>query len=147
MFGTLGVSGINNATIPEMLYMIFKYRKKKRVCYYNDRVKMKDEFAILLTDLTSDDSSFSEEMLKNLATKITTSSQENRIETAEQKLGKIERPDNLFFEDDIGKVDKPWEYMTKAERKEALKAEQKAQKKKVTQKRRRVKHVQKKKAK
>lgn len=147
VFGLLGITGINNATIPELLYMILKYQKRKRVCYYNDRVKTQDEFAISLSDLTSDDSKFSEEMLKHLATKITTTSQENRIETAEQRLGNIARPDNLFFEDDIGKVEKPWEYMTKAERKEFLKAEQKQRSKKQVKKKRRVKHVKKKKAK
>lgn len=121
--GMLGCTGINSMTFPEFMAVILRYGKEKKVCYYNSRVKDKDEYLMTVNDLNKKNEMLSTDLLKGFVDKSFTSVKENRIENAMQKYSNIEKPEEMFFEEDVGKIKTPWEYMTGKERKKAKKAE------------------------
>lgn len=96
----IGLFGFKNEPFSAWVKYFIKYKKSMRICYYNTRPK----FEAKPLDLQSDnlDSSI---MLRKQAQEI-----KNKLMSSYTTFNQGTRPDNLFFEDDIGIVDTPDNY-------------------------------------
>ena len=144
ILGYLGVAGINGYTFTQFIKSIIRYRKKKRVCYYNPRIKTEAS--------PYNQESLAEQMLpreklemfyKKVKSGYDAKQRENALDEEKYILSDRE---NMFFEEDSGVIDKPVEYMDNKEYKayrKNLKQEErkkrKAEKKKLREEKRKQK--------
>lgn len=134
--GALFFFGGNNEPFSMWIYHIIKFKKHKRVAYYNSRVKTEKR-----PPLTASEEN--KEVLPR--EKIIAFIDNYKKVTAEKNAQSMTTLENnydganqvMFFEDDIGVVEKPLEYMSKSEikakknqEKQAIKAKNNAKEKK-----------------
>lgn len=119
----LGIHGVNGGTVLQFLQSISRYKKAKRVCYYNPRVKIEKQplFEIAGGEHEKQELLSRENILK-MYEKINKAMQKREQEQAHQNETDIKsNKDNLFFVDDVGILSTPVEYMDKKEYKAYLK--------------------------
>ena len=130
LLGYLGIKGINGYSISQFVRSMMRYRKNKRICYYNPRIKTE---ASPYSINNSAEQMLPREKLEEFYKKARKNYDEKQREQAieEQKHVLTER-ENLFFSDDVGVLDTPVEYMTGKEYREykkKLKKEERQRKK------------------
>ena len=111
----LGIKGINDEPITTFLGNVSKFNKSRRIAYYNPRIRT-DEKSICESESQSDTGVLSKDSIIAVFSKVKKSITERNIEKIEGENEK-DNFDNkhMFFEDDIGIIDKPVEYMTSKE--------------------------------
>ncbi len=117
IFMFIGCEGINGGTLLDYFVELFKFLKNRRTAYYNPRIKVESKQQIFGDTSSRDMLPFEkmQEMYSQWQVKNREKHQQNVVNN------KNESSDELYFEDDIGVVDTPWEYMTKKERKKEIK--------------------------
>lgn len=125
LFGLIfGIRGINDETITQYLSCFFNFRKRRRTAYYNPRVKTE---AVPFYKQNNKELPIDKILAfyNKYKTIIDKNSQQKSLNAQSQK----KFDENLmYFQDDIGVVDKPREYMTDKEYKALLKQEKKERK-------------------
>lgn len=96
----LGIKGYKNESYSELFQHYLKFRKEKRICYYNTRPK----FEAKPIDLQNDNLE-SEILLRKQAQDL-----KNKLLSGNTTFNQGDRPDNLFFEEDVGIVETPSNY-------------------------------------
>ena len=116
----LGNNGINGDTLSRYLLNVMRFRKNKKIAYYNPRVKSRKRF---FTEETEDDYVIPRERLEALYCRYL-GKKEN-----ENALSAFEKEDlndiTLYFEDDIEEFGRPEELMNRKERKHHKKTQKK----------------------
>lgn len=108
----LCITGINGDSVYRYIYNMIHFRKSRRVCLYNPRIK--SEIKPLSEDPLSIQTLPREKVLMFM--------EKMKKEKAES-VEEIDL-DNLYFEDDEGIVEKPVEYMSSKELREYLRSQQ-----------------------
>lgn len=126
IFGYIGLVGYNETTIGEFLIDFFKFKKNKRITYYNPRVKTeyRPSYALLETEqaqLLPREKIL--KMVKDIQEKTRLADQKKAHEIANAQLD-----ETILFEDDFKVVGKSEEYMTDAELKQHRKKKRKEEK-------------------
>lgn len=109
----LGIKGINDEPITTFLGNVYKFNKNKRIAYYNPRIRT-NEKSIYEDDINKDAGVLPRDKIIAAFNKVKRSIAERSIEKIEDDKGQGSN-DHMFFEDDIGVIDKPIEYMTSKE--------------------------------
>lgn len=136
ILGYLGVAGINGYTFTQFIKSILRYRKNKRVCYYNPRVKTE---ASPYSQKNLAEQMLPREKLEMFYKKVKSGYSAKQRESAldEEKYILSDR-ENMFFEEDSGVIDTPVEYMDNKEYKayrKKLKQEERRRRKEEKKKR------------
>lgn len=111
--------GIHGDSLSQRLMKIMQYKKKKRACFYNPRIKEEkqplDFSGNAFNLLPKDKINMYLEKYKNM-----------NDEKLKEQIGVLveERNNGMYFQDDDGVVEKPYDYMT-AKEKRAYRKEQK----------------------
>ena len=126
--GYLGIHGINGYTVSQFIKSLLRYRKNKRVCYFNPRIKT-EASPYSTSNIAAQ--MLPREKLQEFYQKAKKSYEARQRKTAvnEQKEILSDR-EHMFFSDDLGVVATPVEYMDKKE----FKAYRKQQKKEARKK-------------
>lgn len=112
----LGIRGINDEPLTEFIGHYFKYIKRKRTAFYNPRVKK--EIKPYLEQIQNNKNADVFETARSIYNKYKHKIEKNnQLKTMEYQNQNVFDKENMFFEDDIGVINKPYEYMTKKERK------------------------------
>lgn len=135
ILGYIGIKGINGYSLTQFIKSILRYRKNKRICYYNPRIKTE---ASPYNTANVAEQMLPKEKLEQFykAAKKKYDAKQRKIAVEEQKDILTDRR-NMFFIDDAGVVDTPVEYMDNKEYKEykkKLKKEERQRKKEERQK-------------
>lgn len=127
-FGGIGMKGIAGDPVYVFLFNLIKFQKKKRIAFYNPRVKTEKKFVLIEDEQNEVETNIVREKVLGMVESVKTSLTDKSLEKIEQMEREQEESySNLFFEDDIGVVEKPTEYLTSAEKKAAAKAEREAE--------------------
>lgn len=118
------MNGIQGDTFIGFLTKVIRYRKRRRVAYYNPRVKKEAD-----PSLNMEHELLPREKLMNLYEAYKKTFDEKHQKSAEAAVSDELDQDTLFFQDDIGVVDKPYEYMTRKERRSYEKKQKKMKEK------------------
>lgn len=111
--GYLGINGINGYTVSRFIKSMFHYRKNRRVCYFNPRIKTEASpysTANIAAQMLPREKL--QEFYKKAKKNYDAKQRANAVN--EQKEVLTDRK-NMFFSDDLGVVDTPVEYMDKKE--------------------------------
>ena len=130
ILGYLGIKGINGYSLTQFIKSIMRYRKNKRVCYYNPRIKT--EASPYNTSNVAEQMLPKEKLEQFYATVKKKYDARQRAIAVEEQKGILTNRENMFFIDDAGVVDTPVEYMDSKEYKEykkKLKKEEQQKKK------------------
>lgn len=131
-FLVVGLEGINGTTFLGFLKELVLYLRNRRIAYYNPRVKKE----ALPSYYKSDGELLPREKLQIMYKQFKDNrDKKHREQVTELNKEMNENAQGLFFQDDIGIVDKPYEYMTSSERRKY----KKEQKKKAKEERKRAK--------
>lgn len=115
----LGFNGYRGDPFSTALANMIKFNKEKRICYYNNRPKIEAK-PKSLKKLTGETEIFGRKQAQELIAKYKAKS---------SSFNEDERPDTLFFEEDIGIVNMPDNYIgAKKEAKERKKRDEKKRK-------------------
>ena len=120
LVGGGALMGLNNDPLSTFLINTIRSNLKKRVAYYNPRIKFEAKSALEDEELTKE----KEQQYKSVFDKYK-EQMFNTQPTIDPKDVEIDLT-NVFFEDDIGIIDKPIEEMTKRERRQYEKAQKKS---------------------
>ena len=107
------MNGIQGDTFIGFLLKVLRYKKRRRVAYYNPRVKKEAD-----PGFTKEHELLPREKLMNLYNIYKKNFDEKHQRNAEAAVSDELKHEVLFFQDDIGIVDKPYEYMTRKERRD-----------------------------
>lgn len=115
--GVLALRGINGDDLLSFLRHIIMWQRKRRVAYYNPRVKT-EAFPAIGDHERSDKETLPREKIIALYSGYREKLGVTGRERSSENTDILETSDikDMYFEDDIGIIDKPAEYMTKAER-------------------------------
>ena len=130
ILGYLGIAGINGYTITQFIKSMLRYRKNKRICYYNPRVK--SEAAPYSLENIAEQMLPKEKLAEFYKNAKSVYEEKQRKTALAEQSYLIEDRKNMYFTDDIGVVDTPVEYMDKKE----YKAYKKKKKQEARQKKR-----------
>lgn len=132
MFGgvglALGIKGFNDEPITVFIKNALDYKKKKRVAYYNPKFKKK--YKPYLMEANENVQLLPKEKIMAIYEKYK-QKVEKRNESKlleQQKIHNNYDATRMYFYDDDESIEKPYEYMTKAERKKYDKQKRKAEK-------------------
>lgn len=122
-FAFLGLTGIHGDPLSKRIALYFRYKKRRRMCIYNPRIKdeivpmafMHDKVQMLPKEKLR--------MLYDNYKKKNDQKAEEQIQAMVSEWGR-----NLFFIDDEGQVDKPYEYMTSSEKRKYRRRKKKDEK-------------------
>lgn len=107
----VGLNGINGDSITVFLRVWLKFNKKRRVLFYNPRVKT--EAMPLIFEKSKEETSAKDQVIKYIEKKIEV---QKKKRISKNELAMTQTEDGLvFFEDDIGILDKPDDYKTAKE--------------------------------
>lgn len=124
----LGMAGLGGDPVYVYLLNMIHFNKKKRVAFYNPRVKTEKKSALIESEEEVVETNIVKEKILGAIDSMKTKNLE-KVEQLERQ--QEEEYASLFFEDDLGVVDKPEEYLTKAEKKAMAKAAREEAKEKV----------------
>lgn len=131
VFGVIGFIGANNESFSQFVKHAVTFRKRKRIAYYNARVK--NVKPPMLSDDDVDNRS-GDMVVRDKVRAWMSSYKESMSERNAEKIRAVENGEmagtGLYFEDDVGVVDPPEAYMTK-EFKKKKKKEAKAEAKRL----------------
>lgn len=142
----LGIMGVNGDTLFDFIVEFILFHKRKRDAYYNPRVKTEATSVVIESQSENRELLPRDRILALFEKYKDKIDEKNRIKSKENYNFADVDIYHTFFEDDIGIVEKPLEYMTPGERK-AYDKNIKKQKKKVEKERRKAEKNAKKKAK
>lgn len=128
----VGLEGINGTTFLGFLRELVLYLRSRRIAYYNPRVKKEALPSYYKNDTELLPKEKLQIMYKQFKDNRDRKHQEQVTALNEEMVANAE---GLFFQDDIGIVDKPYEYMTSSERRKY----RKEQKRKAKEERKRAK--------
>ena len=129
IFGYLGLVGINGYTFTQFMRSLMRYRKNKRVCYFNPRIKIE---ASPYSEQNAAEQMLPREKLEQFYKKVKSGYDAKQRENAlEEEKHILSDRKNMFFVEDAGVIDTPVEYMDNRE----YKVYRKKQKKEARQKR------------
>ncbi len=107
----LSLNGIQGDTFIGFISKVLRYRSRRRIAYYNPRAKVEAE-----STLNTEREMLPRDRLVALYDKYKKSFDAHHQKNAELTINNQNVDENLYFQDDIGVVDKPYEYMTRKER-------------------------------
>ena len=126
LFGALGIYGIDNSPVSVFITDFINAKKNKRETYYNPRVK-NEVMSIFSNVRPKDEQMLPREKILEIINKY-----QKQMDNANQKELESEsiynKKEKIYFEDDIGIVNKPYEYMSEKEIKMLKKQEEKIRK-------------------
>ena len=127
--GALCIHGINGDSVLGFLKSLLRYGKRRRTAYYNPRVKQE---AVSIVKAVSDAETdvLPRQKLQQLLERYKEKAEQRNSEehlSMEENAGGFDQS-RMFFEDDVGIIDKPLEYMTKKERRAYEKRRRKEEK-------------------
>lgn len=111
--GIGGLSGIYGATFLQWVGMWFNFMRHRRSAYYNPRVKVEAKCTLSLEHKTE---FLSPEYFQEQYKRIVKAHKQKHLDAFSQATSAEEQNNVLFFKEDVGKVDKPYEYMSSSER-------------------------------
>lgn len=111
LIALLSLNGIQGDTFIAYISKVLRYNSHKRIAYYNPRIKVEAE-----SDLMADRETQPKDKLTMMLENYKKSLDKKHQQAAEEILAEKDTQDELYFQDDIGVVDKPYEYMTRKER-------------------------------
>ena len=111
--GMGGLSGIYGATFLQWVSMWFNFMRHRRSAYYNPRVKTEARCTLNLEHKTE---FLSPEYFQEQIKKIMEKRKQQHVDAFAQEMAEEEDAGVLYFAEDAGKVDKPYEYMSGRER-------------------------------
>lgn len=125
--GLLGISGINGDSCLGFIKTLLTYVKNKRIAYYNPRIKKE---AVSFINQTNEIDVLPRDKVIALYKKYKETFDEKERENIVKQQEKVKELGlGIYFEDDIGVLDKPIEFMSKKEYKEYIKEQKKEAKK------------------
>lgn len=127
LFMAICYFGANNETFSQCIVHIIQFNKRKRIAYYNPRVKAEIKSVAERTDIA-------EEQLvpRDKIQRFIDNYQMNASKRTSARIAEIENEHKaegrMYFEDDIGVITPPDGYMTKSEKKKLAKAQKRKKK-------------------
>ena len=123
--GLFGFIGIDDELVITWLLDILKFKQSRRIAYYNPRVKK--EAHSIFADNDKQDMLPREKIIKLYENYKAQLDSKNR-ELAHEQEKQFDQAETMYFEDDLGFINKPIEYMTAKEKKKFKKEERKRMK-------------------
>lgn len=124
-FGLFGFIGIDDELVITWLLDILKFKQSRRIAYYNPRVKK--EAHSIFAENDKQDMLPREKIIKLYENYKAQLDNKNR-ELAHEQEKQFDQAETMYFEDDLGFINKPFEYMTAKEKKKFKKEERKRMK-------------------
>lgn len=120
LFGYLGLVGIHDFTFGEYVAIVLKFKKNQRQTFYNPRAK-REAITVIKEEETREELP-REKIIAFYNTYKAKIDEKNREAAHKYEMENELDEENMYFEDDLGAVDKPVEYMTNKEYREYKKA-------------------------
>lgn len=111
----LGIKGINDEPITTFIGNVSKFSRSRRIAYYNPRIRT-DEKSISESELESDTNVLPKDKIIAVFNKMRKAISDRNIEKIEDDNNQNSLSNKpMYFEDDVGIIDKPVEYMSAKE--------------------------------
>lgn len=108
----VGIRGLNDEPVTEFIYHAIKFSSKQRTAFYNPRVR--HEAKPYIQEIQNS----KREKLMNIYSQYKEKTEKsNQEKSYSYQNDNIFDSSNMYFEDDIGVIDKPVEYMSSKEKK------------------------------
>jgi len=142
----LGIIGINDEPISVFFLNWIRFLKNKRSAFYNPHTKTRDKNKVkpYLFTYKEEKESISSEKISSFYRKFKSSIEKNQIEKmVEYQKANTFNETTMFFQDDDGSYEKPFEYMNRSERRKYLRRLKKEERQNWKEERKRLRQAEK----